>query len=197
MNEVHEAVHREFQQKASFLIDEVKLFLDRRNASKGYYKLLIQNLLKYNRIHKITRGAYTFYDEVQYSGYAFQPFYYGLEDALTLRGLWEQETNPVIITPRKVRNGVRQFDSRNYVVRHIKRNMFFGYSLLQYGLFHIPVSDLEKTLIDLVYFDIRVPDETLFNVIRKLNRDTFNTYLTEIPEYLSKRMRKVVSKKKW
>ena len=186
-----------FSKKPALLIDEVKLFLDRRNASNGYYKLLIQNLLKSNRIHKITRGAYTFHDEVQYSGFAFQPFYYGLEDALTLRGLWEQETNPVIITPRKVRNGVRQFDSRNYVVRHIKRNMFFGYSLLQYGQFYIPVSDIEKTLIDLVYFDIRVPDETLVNVIKKLNRDIFNTYLTEIPENLSKRLRKVVSKKKW
>ena len=104
--------------------------------------------------------------------------------------------NPVIITPRKVRNGVRQFDSRNYLVRHIKRKMFFGYSLLQYGLFHIPVSDLEKTLIDLVYFDIRVPDETLVKIIRKLNRETFNTYLAEIPENLSKRIRKIVNKKK-
>ena len=186
-----------FSKKPAILIDEVKLFLDRRNASEGYYKLLIHNLLKSNRIYKITRGAYTFHDEVQYSGFAFHPFYYGLEDALTLRGLWEQETNPVVITPRKVRNGVRQFDSRNYVVRNIKRNMFFDYSLLQYGQFYIPVSDIEKTLIDLVYFDIRVPDETLVNVIKKLNRDIFNTYLTEIPENLSKRLRKVVSKKKW
>ena len=186
-----------FSKKPAILIDEVKLFLDRRNASEGYYKLLIHNLLKSNRIYKITRGAYTFHDEVQYSGFAFHPFYYGLEDALTLRGLWEQETNPVVITPRKVRNGVRQFDSRNYVVRNIKRNMFFDYSLLQYGQFYIPVSEIEKTLIDLVYFDIRVPDETLVNVIKKLNRDIFNTYLIEIPENLSKRLRKVVSKKKW
>ena len=186
-----------FSKKPAFLIDEVKLFLDRRNASEGYYKLLIHNLLKSNRIYKITRGAYTFRDEVQYSGFAFHPFYYGLEDALTLRGLWEQETKPVVITPRKVRNGDRQFDSRNYVVRNIKRNMFFDYSLLQYGQFYIPVSDIEKTLIDLVYFGIRVPDETLVNVIKKLNRDIFNTYLTEIPENLSKRLRKVVSKKKW
>ena len=54
-----------FSKKPAFLIDEVKLFLDRRNASEGYYKLLIQNLLKSNRIHKITMGAYTFHDVVQ------------------------------------------------------------------------------------------------------------------------------------
>jgi hypothetical protein len=58
-------------------------------------------LLRSGRIYKITRGSYTFYDEVQYAGFAFQPFYYGLEDALSLLGLWKQETNPVIITPGK------------------------------------------------------------------------------------------------
>ena len=187
----------EFSRKPAFVIDEVKSFLNRRNASDGYYKLLVQNLLKSNRIHKITRGAYSFYDEVQYAGFAFQPFYYGLEDALSLRGLWEQETNPVIVTPRKIRTGVRQFDSRNYIVRHIKRDMFFGYSLLLYDQFYIPVSDIEKTLIDLVYFGINVPDEVISIMIRKLDRQTFNTYLTELPKYLSNRIRKVVRKKKW
>ncbi|EQD66731.1 transcriptional regulator, partial [mine drainage metagenome] len=86
---------------------------------------------------------------------AFLPFYYGLEDALSLRGFWEQETNPVIITPRKVRNGVRQFDSRNYVVRRIDRKMFFGYTFVNYEEFYIPVSDTEKTLIDLIILTLR------------------------------------------
>ena len=37
--------------------------------------------------------------------------------------------------------------------------MFFGYTLLQYEQFYVPFSDIEKTLIDLVYFGIKVPDE--------------------------------------
>jgi predicted transcriptional regulator of viral defense system len=187
----------EFSKKPAFGIDEVKAFIRRRNASEGYHKLLIQNMLKSGRIHKITRGAYTFYDEAQYVGFAFQPFYYGLEDAISLHGLWDQETNPVIITPRKVRNGIRQFDSRNYLVRRIKRTMFFGYSLLKYEQFYIPVSDIEKTLIDLAYFEIRVPDEIISNMIEKLNKEIFNRYLAEIPQYLSNRMRIIVRKKKW
>lgn len=187
----------EFSKKPAFGIDEVKTFIRRRNASEGYYKLLIQNMLKSGRLYKITRGAYTFYDEAQYVGFAFTPFYYGLEDALSLRGLWEQETNPVIITPRKVRNGIRQFDSRNYLVRRIKRTMFFGYSLLKYEQFYIPVSNIEKTLIDLVYFDIRVPDEIISTLIGKLDLETFNSYLAEIPQYLSNRMKIIVHKKEW
>ena len=50
---------------SAFVIGEVKSFLYRRNASEGYYRLLIQNMIKSSRIHKITRGAYTFHDEVQ------------------------------------------------------------------------------------------------------------------------------------
>ena len=187
----------EFSNKPAFGTEEVRAFLKRRSASGGYHKLLIQNMLKSGRIYKITKGAYTFYDEVQYAGFAFYPFYYGLEDALSLRGLWEQETNPVIITPRKVRNGIRQFDSRNYLVRRIDRKMFFGYTMLEYGQFYIPVSDMEKTLIDLVYFNVRVPDEVISAMIENLNQETFSSYLTEVPKYQSNRMRNIVHKKKW
>jgi len=96
-----------------------------------------------------------------------------------------------------VRNGIRQFDSRNYLVRRINRNIFFGYKLLKYEQFYIPVSNIEKTLIDLVYFGIRVPDEVISFMIGKFNRKTFNSYLTELPEYLSTSMRKIVRNKKW
>ena len=50
----------EFSNKPAFGIDEVKAFLRRRNASEGYHKLLIQNMIKSGRIYKITRGVYTF-----------------------------------------------------------------------------------------------------------------------------------------
>ena len=68
------------------------------------------------------------------SGFGFSPFYYGLEDALSLRNVWEQETNPVIITPRTVRVGIRKFEGRHFVVRRIDRSMFFGYTFVDYGL---------------------------------------------------------------
>lgn len=90
-----------FSDKPAFNVNEVKLFSENRQASEGYHKTLIQNLLKSGRIFKITRGAYTFYEEVQFVGFAYQPFYYGLEDALSLRDLWEQGTNPGCIDPSK------------------------------------------------------------------------------------------------
>ena len=47
----------EFSKKPAFAIGEVKSCLGRRNASEGYYRLLIQNMIKSSRIHKITRGS--------------------------------------------------------------------------------------------------------------------------------------------
>ena len=92
-----------FMKKPAFTAREVQLFLENRESSPGYYKLVIHNLLSRREIYRITRGVYTFQEDAQMSGFGFSPFYYGLEDALSLRNVWEQETNPVIITPRKVR----------------------------------------------------------------------------------------------
>ena len=110
-----------FMKKPAFTAREVELFLENRESSPGYYKLVIHNLLYRREIFRITRGVYTFQ-----------------EDALSLRNVWEQETNPVVITPRNVRVGIRQFEGRNFVVRRIDRQMFFGYTYVAYGDFQIP-----------------------------------------------------------
>lgn len=181
-----------FSSVPAFTTNEARRFLKYRGASEGYHKLVINNLLKSHKVHKITRGAYTFFEEVQYSGFAFRPFYYGLEDALSILGAWEQETNPVILTPRKVRPGLRAFEGRNYLVRHIDRKLFFGYYFKPYGQFNIPVSTPEKTLIDLFYFRIRVPDGVVENIIGMLNLVRMNEYLSLVSSNLQYRIEKVL-----
>src|SRR3989344_5858572 len=151
--------------------------LAKAGASKGYLNLTIHNLLKKGAIKRITRGAYTAFDDVQLAGFAFRPFYYGLQDALSLRNLWEQETVPVIITPRKVRSGIRQFEGANYLIRRIERRMFFGSELIKYGGFWIPVTDAEKTLIDFAYFNEPLPKEALRELRRRIDRKKLASYL--------------------
>ena len=87
----------------------------------------MNHLTKKGEIKKITRGAYTFKEEIEVVGFAFSPFYYGLQEALSLRNLWEQEVNPVVITPRKIRQGVRKFLGNNYLIKRVNRSMFFGF----------------------------------------------------------------------
>lgn len=177
-----------FSYKPAFNSKEAKRFLQNRGASVGYYKLVVTNLLKTEKIYSITRGSYTFHDDVQCVGFAFKPFYYGLEDALSLHGLWEQETNPVILTPRRVRPGIRIFNGRNYLIRHIDRQMFFGYTYMQYGDFYIPVSTVEKTLVDLLYFKVPIPAEVFENILNVSDMDRLSEYSQEVPVKLRQRI---------
>lgn len=178
----------QFSSKPAFTSYEARNFFRFRHGPEGYYKLVLNNLVRSGRIYRITRGQYTFHDEVQYVGFAFRPFYYGLQDALSIRNLWEQETNPVIITPRRVRSGVRTFLGRNYVIRWIERSMFFGYSLVGYGDFFIPVADTEKILIDMVYYHEFLPEEVKNEILRAVNKKKLQEYILMLPDYMKKRV---------
>ncbi len=156
---------------------EIKTALKSKGISDAYLKRIVNYMMHRGELKKITRGVYTLHDDITVVGFAFQPFYYGLENALTIRKLWEQGTNPIIITPRKVRSGVRKFSDSNYVVQRVDDSLFFGYELVKYYDFWIPVSDLEKTLIDFFYFRHYLREDVLKELKRKISEEKLNGYL--------------------
>ncbi len=145
--------------------------------SNSYRRLMIHNLFRKGFISKVTRGVYTFHRDASVLCFAFSPSYYGLENALTIRGLSLQGTNPIIITPRNVRTGVRTFIDRNYVIYRIKPEFFFGYELVKREELWIPVSDLEKTIIDMAYFGKVIRDELWRNILPSLDMKRLRLYL--------------------
>ncbi|MEW6528455.1 MAG: type IV toxin-antitoxin system AbiEi family antitoxin domain-containing protein [Candidatus Micrarchaeota archaeon] len=174
-------VREHFRRVPVFTISDLKVLFRKIGISKSYLRLLIHNLLAKGEIKKISRGIYSFRSETEVVGFGFRPFYYGLQDALSLHNLWEQETNPVVITPRKVRSGIRNFEGANYVIRRIKREMFFGFTLIKYSDFWIPVSNIEKTVIDFVYFRQQLNIEVLKEIRKKLDWKTLKSYLKRCP----------------
>lgn len=157
-----------------FNINELKLI---KGLSRSYLKLLVHNLLSKGEIRRITRGMYTFHRDADVLCFAFQPAYYGLEDALSILGISDQGTNPSIITIRNARRGVRSFEGRNYVINHIDKKFFFGYELMKHGSFWIPVSDLEKTVIDMVYFKYHIREELWEGILERIDKKKLNSYL--------------------
>ena len=127
------------------------------------------------------------------SGFAFSPFYYGLQEALSLRNIWEQETNPVIITTRKARTGLREIMGANVVVKRIPKSLFFGFETLKYYDLYIPVSTPEKILIDFIYFKEPLTKETMKELKKHINKKTLDSYLKKekLPSALKQ---KVLSK---
>src|SRR3990167_6157972 len=109
------AIRERFRSKPVFSLNELRTFLSKSGISDSYLRLLVHNMQKSGELKRITSGKYTFADEMQVVGLAYAPYYYGLQDALSLHNLWEQETVPVVITTRKARGGKREFLGNNYV----------------------------------------------------------------------------------
>ncbi len=175
-----------FKESPVININSLKKFIKKKNNS--YIYLIISNLLRKQEIKKITRGYYTIHEDPSLAVFCFKPAYLGLQDALSIHNLWEQETNPVIITSRKVRRGVRKIFLHNVVLKNINSKYFFGFDYEKQGDFYFPCSDIEKTFIDIVYFKQHLDKETKANIIKKLDRKKLNSYL----KYYPKRFRKMV-----
>ncbi len=184
-------VRRKFRNSPAFTITDLKVLLKGRGISIGYLSLLVHNLRAKGEIKRISKGVYTYREDIEVAGFAFRPFYYGLQEALSLRNLWEQETNPVVITPRKVRPGVRVFAGGNFIVKRIARGMFFGFEMLKYMDFWVPVSDVEKTLIDFAYFKEPLGTEAMAEIKSQLDRKKLADYLKRCPQWVKKRINKL------
>ncbi|MCW1294639.1 MAG: hypothetical protein OH338_03000 [Candidatus Parvarchaeota archaeon] len=173
-----------FKDRNYFSIKDAELFLMQKGATKEYARLMLYAMERKGKIRRLKRGYYSFNSNLDAIGFIFEPFYYGLQEALSLHGLWEQQTNPVIITTRKVRTGVRSILGRNVVVRRIQRKMFFGYEAKRIGSSFIPVSDVEKTLIDFVYFKVKITKEVLEKMEKRLDKEKLQRYLEKLDKNL-------------
>lgn len=157
-----------------------------------YTYLLIRNLIKRGEINRIKKGYYSLYDDPMVSVFCYKPGYIGLQNALSIHNLWEQETNVVIVTAKKVRSGTREIFGNNVVIHSIRPELLFGYDLIRYGDFHIPVSDIEKTFLDLLYFNRLPDDKILGNIRNRIDTKKINNYLKVYPEKFNKRVRKLI-----
>lgn len=164
--------------------------------NKNYAYLLVSNLIKKGEIKRITKGFYTIYEDPVLVVFCFRPAYIGLQEALSIHNLWEQETNTVVVTTKKLRVGVREIFGSNVLLRRINPKYFFGYELIKYGNFYIPVSDVEKTLIDMIHFNEILNKETLKEIKKRINTEKLSEYLEIYPEKFKKRVLGVLFNKK-
>ena len=158
---------------------------------RGYAHLLLHNLVGSGRLVRYFRGWYGLRDDPTLSVFTFKPAYLGLQEALSIRELWEQETVPVVITTLRVRTGIRSVAGGNLLVRHLAERYFFGYDFLKYGDFYVPVSDPEKTLIDFVYYNEAIGEEALEGLLKRANRAVLLKYLRPYPQALKRRVMRV------
>lgn len=155
-----------------------------KNGKKQYARHLIRNLLLKGKIRKLAKGWYTQGNDSSLAVFCFQPAYFGMQDALSFHGVWEQETIPIIITTKRVKRGIRKVMGSNVLVRRIKKEYFFGFESHEQNGMYLPYSDVEKTLIDMLYFRENISKEVLNCILKKMDTKRFGDYLKRYPKKL-------------
>lgn len=166
-----------FQNFPSFTVRDARIFFQKKGADGQYYKIFMHNLIKSGKAFTVARGAYTLHDDPMAAGFAFSPFYYGMETALTYYKLWDYVTPISIITTRRVRRGSITLLGRNASIRRIKKDKFFGYSMVQEDGIYVPMADIEKTMIDSVYFHSRFSKDVYVSMAKRIDRVKMKGYL--------------------
>ncbi len=165
-----------FSKTAVFSSKDAGRFLRKAGASDSYIKLFLHNQVKKKKALRIGRGMYTFKDNEAVAGFMFRPFYYGMEYAMTIRRLWTQMANPVVITATSAVPGPRLAMNRKIVVRRISKRMFFGYGYVNYSGMFVPVSETEKILVDFIYYRRKLNGEDIIRLINASDRKKLAGY---------------------
>jgi len=165
--------------------------IEKLTKNKKYAHLILTKLAQRREIFRLTKGFYSKFEDPIFSIFCFKPGYLGLYEALSLNNFWEQETNVTIITLKKVRVGKKNILESNVIIKRINPKYFFGFDYLPYDSFYLPVSDLEKTLIDLIYFKESLPLTFLKELRKKIDFKKIKNYLKPYP----KNFQKIVLKK--
>ncbi len=169
---------KKFSGYPTFTYGDVKMLFGRTSEKHDFARTLAY-LKKTGRLHGIVKGAYTTSMDAMTAGFAFQPFYYGLRSALTIMDAWTQMPIPEVVTLRRVKRArISVLDGHARIMLHHSRPAyFFGFSIREYGKMRVPVSDPEKTLIDLFFYKVRLPIQQYSGILNLIERKKLLEYL--------------------
>ena len=161
---------------------------------KNYAKLFISQQMKKGNLIRICKGIYSFkkspYILVKVLGKA----YLGLGTAALIHNVWDKAVNITILTPlagRKIRSGERIVGNRKVIIEKISEKMYFGYEYKRVDENIVKVSDPEKTLIDMIYFNYPYLDEIFDNLSEICEKRKLRKYVKIMRKRKIKGWRKV------
>ena len=170
-----------FRDFKTFTFNDARMALrDRhRNISDKTIQVTLSRMATGKRIYSLTKGVYSLEKRDEIVGFAFTPFYYGGLAALMIRDMIDDQVKMEIMTTHRVRVSLIAVfgGSSTVVLHHIPRKYYFGFEDLKYGDIVVPVSDPEKTLIDLFYYRVRLAIQDYSELLRAVNTKKLVRYL--------------------
>ena len=166
------------------------------SVGKSYAKLLVHRLKKRGEIEELVKGVYTFKKSPYMILKAIPMAYIGLGSAAFLHGAWEQVTAITVLSPmvsKSVKGGMREIAGYKVYLRKISEKMYFGYDYIFIDEIEefVRVSDPEKTLIDLLYYDYPFKSEIIPGLIEIIDREKLGGYIDEMRRRGVKKWRSV------
>ncbi|EQD35367.1 transcriptional regulator, partial [mine drainage metagenome] len=161
-----------FKNFKTFTFNDVRILLSskQKGISDKTIQVTLSRMVKNERVYKITKGVFSLERRDDIVGFAFAPFYYGGLAALMIRDLIDDQVKIEIMTTRRVKRSFVEVygGSSVVVVHHIPKRYYFGFEDLKYGDMVVPVSNPEKTLIDLFYYKQRLSLQDYAEVLKSI-----------------------------
>lgn len=192
-------IKNHFSDYPIFTYRDIRLYFSGRGIKSSNLTRILSYMKSNGSIYTLKKGVYTFKKNDIVSGFAYTPFYYGLLSAMTLRELWTQNSRPEIITIKKIRSTrVAIFDDPKDVIfiHHVPVKYFFGFDIIDYGKLKLPVSDSEKTLIDLFYYKVKLPIQNYDGLLRSIKIKKIHKYLKAYDRHTSSAVLNFIKKYK-
>ncbi|MBI2147656.1 hypothetical protein HYU19_04225 [Candidatus Woesearchaeota archaeon] len=183
-------VEQLLQKSAVVSYRSIERIINEKKNVRQYTKQLIRNFIRQGKLFPLTKGWYAAYEDTSLAVFCFQPAYLGLQDALSYHNAWEQETIPIIITTKKVRQGVRKVFGSNILIRRIDPAYFFGITYSE-DTPALPYSGVEKTLLDFLYFHEQCSPETRQAIMKKIDRRKLKKYTRQYPLWVRRKVSKM------
>lgn len=170
-----------FKDFKTFTLADVRILLSEKNKniSDRTIRVTLSRMAKAHRIYKVTKGAFSLKKRDEFAGFAFSPFYYGGLAALMIRDLIDDQVKMEVMTTRLVKKSLLEIygGKSRMVLHHIPKKYYFGFEDARYGDIIVPVSDPEKTLVDLFYYKIRMSIQDYAELLKIITLSKLRSYL--------------------
>lgn len=163
---------------------------------------------KKNYIKRIRKGFYMFSDQVItdqtlyiIANRIYEPSYISLQMGLSVYGIIPEAVYG-ITSVTSLNTKSQKTPIGNFIYRHIRPELMFGYELREYNGHRYQIAELEKAILDYLYLNAKINDTESFNGARfnvselkeKLNGEKFNKYLNAFNnKSLSRRAKKFLT----
>ena len=185
-----------FKNFKTFTFSDVRMVLRNKHnkISDKTIQVTLSRMVRGEKLYTVKKGIFSLEQRDEFVGFAFTPFYYGGLTALMITDLIDDQVKMEIMTTHKIKKSfIDVYKGKSHVeVHHLPKKYYFGFTEMRYGDIIVPVSDPEKTLIDLFYYNKRLFKRNYAELIKHVNMKTLEKYLNCYDKRIKKRIYKFI-----